>query len=217
VVEIAPLRPVPRRPAGPVEPELAIRRVAERLPKLPPAPRDALALVTLAGRTRAEAAARLDLSAEEFGLVLARGRKELRRSLYPLAGSGWCERAELLVSDRLDDAIDDVGSARLGVHLRNCPRCVEHERRLVQAIDSLVGEPPPTARAEAAPVRLAEVRALPRSAIGLPPIASLPFGVPVTPGTTDEAASTLPGIVASAVILVLMALAAWAGAGAPLP
>ena len=36
------------------------------------------------------------------------------------------------MSDRLDGALDDAGAARLDVHLRNCPRCVEHERRLIQ-------------------------------------------------------------------------------------
>ena len=221
MVEIVPLRPVPRRPAGPVEPELAIRRVTERLPELAAETRDALALVTLAGRSREEAAARLELSPDEFAAALARGRKELRRSLHPLPGSGWCERAERLISDRLDGAIDDIGTARLGVHLKNCPRCVEHERRLVGAIDSLVasvGDPAAAQPVPAAPapVRLAEVRAARRSSVGLPPIASLPFGVPVAPGATSEPASALPGIVASALIVVLMALAAWAGLDFPL-
>jgi anti-sigma factor RsiW len=159
----------------------------------------------------------LELSADDFSLELARGRKELRRSLVPLPGSGWCERAELLISDRLDGAIDEIGTARLNVHLKNCPRCVEHERRLVQAIDALVGEPAPAAPFDAtpAPVRLAEVRAQRRSAVGLPPIASRPFGVPVSPASTGEPAAALPGLVASGLVLVLMALAAWAGVGFP--
>jgi Putative zinc-finger len=221
VVEIVPLRPVPRRPAGPVEPELAIRLVAERLPRLAPGPRDALALVTLAGRSREEAAARLELSPGELGAALARGRKELRRSLFPLPGSGWCERAERLISDRLDGELDDVGAARLGVHLSNCPRCVDHERRLVQSIDSLVAglahEPAPAeAPAAPAPLRLAEARAERRSAVGLAPIPALPFGVPVAPGSTSESASELPGLVASTLIVVLLALAAWAGLDFPL-
>jgi hypothetical protein len=221
VVEIAPLRPVPRRPAGPVEPELAIHLVAERLPGLAPAPRDALALVTLAGRSREEAAARLELPAGDLAAALARGRKELRRSLFPLPGSGWCERAELLISDRLDGELDDSGAARLGVHLNNCPRCVDHERRLVQAIDSLVAgladEPaPPKTVAAPAPLRLAEARSERRSAVGLPPIPALPFGMPVAPGSTNESASELPGLAASALIVVLLALAAWAGLDFPL-
>ena len=34
---------------------------------------------------------------------------------------------------------------RLDVHLRNCPRCVEHERRLVQATDALLAGVAPLA------------------------------------------------------------------------
>ena len=55
-----------------------------------------------------------------------------------LPGSGWCERAERLISDRIDGALPERDEPRLDVHLRNCPRCVEHERRLVQATDALV-------------------------------------------------------------------------------
>jgi hypothetical protein len=227
VVEPAPLRPVPRHPAGPVEPGPAADHVAARLPQLDPLPRDALALVTLSGRTREEAAARLEVSPEELALALARARKELRRSLWPLPGSGWCERAERLVSDRLDGPLDDIGAARLGVHLRNCPRCVDHERRLVQAIDGLVaglaGEPEP-ARAPApvaaapAPLRLAEARAereLP-SAVGLPPIPALPFGIPVSPGAVAGRAAELPGVLVTVMMIAVLALAAWVGLDFPL-
>jgi hypothetical protein len=195
--------------------------VAERLPKLDPLPRDALALVTLAGRSRDEAAARLELEPEAFAAVLARGRKELRRSLHPLPGSGWCERAERLISDRLDGVLDEVGSARLGVHLPNCPRCVEHERRLVQAIDALVagvaGEPAPAPQAAPAPapLRLAEARAERESAVGLASIAVRPFGVPVAPGASAEPAIALPSVVATIAMVVALALSAWAGVGFP--
>jgi hypothetical protein len=202
-----------------VEPAEAARLVAERLPKLDPLPRDALALVTLAGRSREEAAARLELEPDAFAAVLARGRKELRRSLHPLAGSGWCERAERLISDRLDGVLDELASARLGVHLPNCPRCVEHERRLVQAIDALVagvaGEPAPAPQAAPAPLRLAEARAKRESAVGLAPIAVRPFGVPVAPGASAEPAIALPGVVATIAMVVALALSAWAGVGFP--
>jgi hypothetical protein len=220
VVERAYLRPVPSRPPGPVEPRLAARHVASRLPALEPLPRDALALVTLAGRSRAEAAGRLAVDPEQLAVALARGRKELRRSLAPLPGSGWCERAERLMSDRLDGALDDVGSARLDVHLKNCPRCVEHERRLVQAIDGLVAglatEPAPAAAEPtpaAAPLRLAEARAQrsPRA-----PIAVRPFGVPVAlPREMIEADEriALPGPLAAFAIAVLLLLSAWAAVG----
>jgi hypothetical protein len=134
----APLRPVPSRPSGPVEPDEALRHLRTRLPALDERATKALALVALAGRSRADAATEAKLGAEELADALARGRKALRRSLHPLPGSGWCERAERLISDRLDGALESPGSARLEVHLLNCPRCVEHERRLAQATDLLV-------------------------------------------------------------------------------
>jgi hypothetical protein len=70
-----------------------------------------------------------------------------------LPGSGWCERAEELISNRLDEPLADRDARRLDVHLRNCARCVEHERRLVQATDALVvglgGRPSPVSGAPA--------------------------------------------------------------------
>jgi hypothetical protein len=138
-MERAPLRPVPARPAGPIEPATALREVAAWLPTLPPLTARALALVVLAERPRAEVAGSLDVSERELGELLAEARKELRQTIVVLGGTGWCERAEGLISDRLDGALADRDVRRLDVHLRNCPRCVEHERRLVQATDALVG------------------------------------------------------------------------------
>ena len=141
----------------------------------------ALAIVALAGRSRADAAQELELDEERLSEALAQGRKSLRRSQLPLAGSGWCERAERLISDRIDGVLEQPGAARLDVHLRNCPRCVEHERRLVQATDYLTetfeqahGAPAPASESQAAAPALAVVRpaAGPRS---------LPFGEPVSP------------------------------------
>jgi anti-sigma factor RsiW len=92
---------------------------------------------------------RLGIAEEELADSLARARKELRRTLAPLPGTGWCERSERLISDRIDGPLAERDEARLDVHLRNCPRCVEHERRLVQATDALVvglgGRPSPVA------------------------------------------------------------------------
>ena len=62
---------------------------------------------------------------------------------------------ERLISDRIDGALAERDEARLDVHLRNCPRCVEHERRLVQATDALV--------AGVAPVPVAPRARRPRS------------------------------------------------------
>jgi Putative zinc-finger len=139
--------------------------VAAALPELDAREARALALVALAGRPRPEVAGALSISADELGEALASGRKALRRSLQPLTASGWCERAERLISDRLDGQLAERGTARLDVHLRNCPRCVEHERRLVQATDALmaeaVGAPaaPLAAAPEPAPVELTVVAA----------------------------------------------------------
>jgi hypothetical protein len=146
-MEHAPLRPVPARPAGPVDPAAAIREVTSALPALEPLEVRALALVALADRPRPEVAGVLGVEEGELGGLLAAARKELRQTIAPLSGAGWCERAEGLISDRLDGVLREPDARRLDVHLRNCPRCVEHERRLVQATDALLaGVAPGTAR-----------------------------------------------------------------------
>ena len=127
------LRPVPSRPPGPVDPAEARAFVAASLPSVDEASISAFSLVALAGVPRSEVPG---LSADEVSVALAEARKELRRAAWPLAGSGWCERAERLISDRLDDALDDT--RLLDTHLANCERCVEHERRVVQAQDGFV-------------------------------------------------------------------------------
>lgn len=137
-MEHAPLRPVPARPAGPIDPATAVREVEAWLPTLAPETAQALALVMLAERPRAEVAELLALPEPELGSLLAAARKELRQTIVVLGGSGWCERAEGLISDRLDGTLADRDARRLDVHLRNCTRCVEHERRLVQATDALI-------------------------------------------------------------------------------
>jgi hypothetical protein len=137
-MERAPLRPVPSRPQGPVDPDRAAGHVSAELPGLDGQAARALALVALVGRPRGEVAVERGVSPNELGELLRRARKELRRSLTPLAGSGWCERAERLISDRMDGGLEPPGPARLEAHLRNCSRCVEHERRLTQATDALV-------------------------------------------------------------------------------
>lgn len=138
-MEHAPLRPVPARPAGPVDAATAVHEVGSWLPTLPPPAVRALALVVLAERPRSEVAAILEVSEPELGELLAAARKELRQTIVVLGGSGWCERAEGLISNRLDGALAERDGRRLDVHLRNCSRCVEHERRLVQATDALIG------------------------------------------------------------------------------
>ena len=160
-MERAPLRPVPARPAGPVDPAAAVREVAAALPALEPLEVRALALVALADRPRPEVAELLDIEEQELGPLLAAARKELRQTLTPLSGSGWCERAEGLISDRLDGVVGEPGRRRLDVHLRNCPRCVEHERRLVQATDALLAGIAPARPIPAPPAGDAPLTAVP--------------------------------------------------------
>jgi Putative zinc-finger len=137
-MEHAPLRPVPARPTGPVDPAA----ITAALPGTSEASVRALA-GAMAGRPRSELAAENAVDADELGRMLAAARKALRRTVVALPGSGWCERAERLVSDRLDGELGDRGAALLDVHLRNCSRCVEHERRLVQAGDALLSTTAP--------------------------------------------------------------------------
>jgi Putative zinc-finger len=137
-MERASLRPVPQRPSGPVDPAAALAHVGDRLPGLDEAALQALSLVDLVGRTRPEVCAETGIADAELADTLARARKALRRAAVPLPGSGWCERAERLLSDELDGALDEPGPRRLAAHLANCDRCVEHERRLWQARDQLV-------------------------------------------------------------------------------
>lgn len=120
------------------------------LPSLAEPDRTALALVALSGRPRGQVALRLGLSGPELAERLAHARKQLRRSVAALGGSGWCEHAERLISDRMDGVLAAGDERRLDIHLRNCPRCVEHERRLVQATDSLVSGSPAVPAAAAA-------------------------------------------------------------------
>lgn len=177
-MEHAPLRPVPTRPPGPVDPTAAATHVAGSLPGLDAPAATALSLVALAGRSREEAGRATGLDLEQLGTALARARKALRRSMFPLPGSGWCERAERLISDRLDGTLEPPGPARLDVHLRNCPRCVEHERRLVQATDAMVAAFAPAP--EPAPVPAPPALSVVERARPAPP-AVLPFGEPVRP------------------------------------
>ena len=137
-MERASLRPVPQRPSGPVDPAEALAHVESTLPSVDDAARQALSLVDLVGRTRPEVCAETSVSETDLAEALARARKALRRAATPLPGSGWCERAERLLSDELDGVLADPGPRRLAAHLANCDRCVEHERRLWQARDQLV-------------------------------------------------------------------------------
>jgi Putative zinc-finger/Sigma-70, region 4 len=201
-MERAPLRPVPGRPNEPVADADAVNRVASALPGLGDRERAVLGLVVLAGRPRAEVGRRLGLDDEGIRAALARARKELRRAVAPLAGSGWCERAERLISDRLDGGLDDRSAARLDVHLRNCPRCVEHERRLVQATDALIAGVVPLPA-------LQRPASAPAAAPAAPPASSgerAPGG-PAPDGRPGTAPLTWRALLVVAVVLAMLALA----------
>jgi anti-sigma factor RsiW len=190
-MEHAPLRPVPSRPAGPIDPATATREVAAALPALSGVEARALGLVLLAERPRAEVARSLGIEERQLGALLAGARKELRRTVAVLGGSGWCERAETLISDRLDGELAEADKGRLDAHLRNCPRCVEHERRLVQATDALMSGLAPAAPPRAQPpAPLEEVRDEPEPA-GPEPAGPATDGAPAhTDEDTPEAATT---------------------------
>jgi Putative zinc-finger len=164
--------------------------VAARLPGLDEQAVRALALVDLARVDRSQAARELGLDGDGMGDALARARKELRRSRHALAGSGWCERAERLISDRLDEDLAPFPARRLDAHLRNCPRCAEHELRLVQAIDELVeGMPAPVRPPAAVRLVLPTTQALPpgpSEAEELEPAPEPPALEPVPPPPPEE-------------------------------
>jgi hypothetical protein len=186
--------------------------VAAALPALGERDRTALALVALAGTARPAVAMRLGIAEEELADSLARARKELRRTLSALPGSGWCERSERLISDRLDGALAERNEARLDVHLRNCPRCVEHERRLVQATDALVSGVAP---APAAPVPAPAAKpAAKRELAHVEPIVQPPKATPAR-RSSRELASAIGwnALLVFAIVLALASLAlALAGA-----
>jgi hypothetical protein len=161
-MEGTPLRSVPARVPGPVDAAEALAHVEAKLPELPTQAQRALALVEVAGRPRTVAANELGVAEADLSRLLAAGRKALRRTLAPLPAGGWCERAERLLSDRLDDALLARGAARLEAHLGGCERCVTHERKLLQARDQLIDSfvaahfAPAPALAPAAELRLVE-------------------------------------------------------------
>ena len=210
LMERAPLRPVPARPAGPVDPAAAVREVEAALPALEPLEVRALALVALADRPRTQVAEILGIEEQVLGVLLAAARKELRQTLTPLSGSGWCERAEGLISDRLDGAVAERDGRRLDVHLRNCPRCVEHERRLVQATDALLAGIAPARPRPAPPTAEAPLTAVPPDELDdeaprrgatpedVPPESAQPAAEPAQP----VAAPTSDQIAAAAEVLV---------------
>jgi putative zinc finger protein len=212
-MERASLRPVPQRPSGPVDPGAALAHVEGTLPGLDDAARQALALVDLVGRTRPEVCAEIGTREADLAEALARARKALRRSAAPLPGSGWCERAERLLSDELDGALEDPGPRRLAAHLANCDRCVEHERRLWQARDQLVITFEASRVPEPEPEPEPQVPDEPDPELRLVEVPAPEFPAPVEPEPVEpEPAEPEPAepIPAAAVSRVSVGGAAWA-------
>jgi len=220
-MERASLRPVPQRPSGPVDPADALAHIELTLPALDDAARQALALVDLVGRTRPEVCAETEMAAPDLADALARARKALRRAAFPLPGSGWCERAERLLSDELDGALEAPGPRRLAAHLANCDRCVEHERRLWQARDQLVvtfeesrapapapeivdqPDPEPVELPDPEPLRLVET-----PPVETPPVEPAPAPAEPEPAEPQPAAFSLRSLAwtASMAVAVLLAI-----------
>jgi hypothetical protein len=176
--------------------------VAAVLPHLDDAAARALAAV-LSGRPRREVAPEIGVGEEELARVLAAARKALRKTVAALPGSGWCERAERLISDRLDDELGSREVLFLDIHLRNCPRCVEHERRLVRATDALLvrtGERPavPVSSRSAAALAVVAERPPPELPSAQPPM-------PV-PRAWHALAAGAAGLVMASVLLVISAV-----------
>ena len=164
-MEHAPLRPVPARPAGRVDPRRGRSRGHGRAAGAGAAraraPWRSWRWPTGRGQRSRDAGPRRGASSARCWPA---ARKELRQTHHArCSGSGWCERAEGLISDRLDGALGERDGRRLDVHLRNCPRCVEHERRLVQATDALLAG-------------IAPARPRPAPPTGEAPLTAVPFG-----------------------------------------
>jgi hypothetical protein len=124
----------------------AERHVFELLPDLAAVERRVLALLELADADRAAAAAETGLDETALRFAAKRARKALRRTGAPLSAGARCERAELMVSDRLDAPLRREDRKWLEIHLARCPRCEEHATLLAAARTDLratfVAEPP---------------------------------------------------------------------------
>jgi hypothetical protein len=123
----------------PARSDRAEQHVFAALPDLDAVPRRGLAL-TLAGVPRAGVASELGLAGAELSAVLAAARKSLRRTRAELQSAGRCERAERVLSDRLDGATAVMDERFLDAHLARCARCRTHDRELTAALEELRAE-----------------------------------------------------------------------------
>src|SRR4051794_4136237 len=89
--------PTARRPAATPR-DRAERHVFERVPELGAVERRVLALLELCELDRDAVARDVGIEEAELGLVIAHGRKALRRTVGSLASGARCERAEVLLA-----------------------------------------------------------------------------------------------------------------------
>lgn len=228
-------------PAGqpvPVLRDRAERHVFERVPELPAIERRVLALLDLADAGRAAAAADTGLDDTALRFAAKRARKALRRTGAPLAAGARCERAELMLSDRLDAPLRHTDRRWLDIHLARCPRCAEHETLLAAAREDLratfLAEPPalpPAPEPDALPPAKDRLRLVPEPVGGEtrptdvfdgPPPAepprpertpAPPAPVPPLPDTAARTETAKRALRALALLLVLAGIAAAAVAG----
>jgi RNA polymerase sigma factor (sigma-70 family) len=88
--------------------------------------RSALVMRELEGRTYAEIAEILEVSASAVETLLFRARRAVREQLE---GSLTCGEAELALSKQIDGRLDADGKQRLRAHLRTCKECAGLARR----------------------------------------------------------------------------------------
>ncbi|MCW2991474.1 MAG: hypothetical protein JWM73_2068, partial [Solirubrobacterales bacterium] len=106
----------------------------------------------------------------------------------PLAAGARCERAELLLSDRLDAPLPRQERKWLEIHQARCPRCTEHEALLGAARAELratfVAEPPPMLPPAPAPPALPAAKE--RLRVVPPPPEPEALGRIVSPTGTED-------------------------------
>jgi hypothetical protein len=128
--------PSVRKPANELR-DRAERHVFDLVADLPAIERRVLALLELAGADRDAAARDTGLDEDALRTAAASARRALRRTRKPLVSGARCDRAELLISDRLDTTLDRHARKWLEIHVARCPRCEEHETLLAEAREEL--------------------------------------------------------------------------------
>ena len=107
-------------------------------------------------QARPQVALRLGIDEAALAECLARARKELRRTLAPLPGSGWCERAERQISDRMDGALADATRRASTSTCATARAASSTSAAWLQATDALVAGVAAAPSAPAVPLPAAE-------------------------------------------------------------